>query len=97
MGPFRVVAEGACVLFRSVIHRRFFMPLSLGLRPGRIVVLSTLLGLMAWACGDSDKEKIQAVGLSQGCTLNSECSDPLVCTFARCHQQCMKDRDCQGE
>jgi hypothetical protein len=53
---------------------------------------------MAWACGDSDKEKIQAAGLSQGCTLNSECSDPLVCTFARCHQECMKDRDCtRGE
>ena len=74
------------------------MVLSLGLRPGRIILLSSVLSLTAWACSDSDKEKIQAKGLSAGCTLNSECSEPLVCTFARCHQECVKDRDCtRGE
>ena len=73
------------------------MPRSRRLRPGKVIALTALCGLTVWACGGSDKEKIQAVGLSQGCTLNSECSDPLVCTFARCHNQCAKDRDCSGE
>lgn len=71
---------------------------ALSLRPARIILLSSVLSLTAWACSDSDKEKIQAKGLSAGCTLNSECSEPLVCTFARCHQECAKDRDCtRGE
>ena len=33
-------------------------------------------------------------GLSQGCTLNSDCSSPFVCVFARCHQQCNVSGDC---
>ncbi|MFZ5891036.1 MAG: hypothetical protein ACOY0T_08295 [Myxococcota bacterium] len=73
------------------------MPRTRRLRPARVLVITALSGLTAWACGDSDKEKIQAVGLSQGCNLNSECINPLVCTFARCHAECAKDRDCPGE
>ncbi|MGC4088078.1 MAG: WAP domain-containing protein [Polyangiaceae bacterium] len=73
------------------------MPRSRRLRPTRVIALTALCGFTVWACGGSDKEKIQAVGLSQGCTLNSDCLDPLVCTFARCHAECSKDRDCPGE
>ena len=35
--------------------------------------------------------------MAEGCSLNSNCDDPLVCTFARCHEECNKDRDCPGE
>src|SRR5688500_1244032 len=55
-------------------------------------------GLGLGACGsDSDKEKLKAAKLAEGCTLNSNCENPLVCTFERCHTQCDEDRDCPGE
>lgn len=28
------------------------------------------------------------------CALNSECPNPLVCAFGRCHEQCRESRDC---
>lgn len=65
-------------------------------RYGRALFLSLPL-FSAWACGDTDKEKLQAADLAQGCTVNSDCKDPLVCTFRRCHQECVEDRDCDGE
>ncbi|MGC4090916.1 MAG: hypothetical protein QM756_24195 [Polyangiaceae bacterium] len=53
--------------------------------------------MLAWACSNSDKEKLQAAGLAEGCALHSDCSEPLVCTFQRCHEACNKDRDCTRE
>src|SRR5688500_1459738 len=55
-------------------------------------------GVGLGACGsDSDKEKLKAAKLAEGCTLNSNCENPLVCTFERCHRECEEDRDCAGE
>src|SRR5579859_1018593 len=34
------------------------------------------------------------VALGGGCTLNSDCKDPLHCIFQLCHQQCAKQEDC---
>lgn len=57
----------------------------------------TLVGwaaLAAAACSDSAAEEKAAAGVSQACTLNSDCSNPLVCAFQRCHSQCTETRDC---
>lgn len=64
---------------------------------GKLVTLAVLTFSAIWSCSNSDKEKIQAAGLSEGCTLNSDCKDPFVCTFTRCHDECKTDRDCPGE
>lgn len=35
-----------------------------------------------------------AVAVGTGCTLNSDCDNPLVCIYQTCHQECASDRDC---
>ncbi len=64
---------------------------------GKFAVLMALSLGAVWSCSNSDKERIQAAGLAEGCTLNSDCLNPLVCTFTRCHDECKSDRDCPGE
>lgn len=32
--------------------------------------------------------------LTEGCLLNSDCVEPLVCVYRRCHQPCTSARDC---
>jgi len=46
------------------------------------------------SCGDSN-ERSRAT-LAHGCSINSDCEDPLVCVFERCHAACSVDRDCGG-
>jgi hypothetical protein len=46
----------------------------------------------AGGCG-SDKETPKPGTM---CTLNSECNNPLSCTFGKCHQACVDARDCPG-
>jgi hypothetical protein len=36
----------------------------------------------------------KAVGLGTGCSLNSDCNNPLVCVFGLCHEACAQTRDC---
>lgn len=48
------------------------------------------------ACGTSSEESKEVAELSDGCTLNSDCVDPLVCAFERCHAECTESRDCRG-
>jgi hypothetical protein len=50
--------------------------------------------LVVWGCGSSDAEKLRAAQLAERCALNSDCQDPLVCAFERCHKACEEDRDC---
>src|SRR5579862_1930676 len=50
-------------------------------------------GLGGLAMGASCNSSSQ-VGLSQNCSLNSDCDSPLVCVFSRCHQQCKTSEDC---
>jgi hypothetical protein len=49
---------------------------------------------LAWGCGDSTEERLTAAGLSESCSINTDCRDPLVCVFERCHEACEADRDC---
>jgi Regulator of chromosome condensation (RCC1) repeat len=50
------------------------------------------------ACSSTDKERTQLAKatLAETCALNSECAEPLVCTFERCHKACERDRDCNS-
>ena len=38
--------------------------------------------------------KSALAGLAQGCSINSDCSSPLVCVFSLCHDACAESRDC---
>ena len=49
-----------------------------------------LVGLLAEACSSSTAKK----SLGEGCTLNSDCSGSLTCTFGRCHTACVVSKDC---
>jgi hypothetical protein len=66
----------------------------------QILRLSLLSGgalHLVWGCSDSADEKIRAAELAQGCSINSDCRDPLVCAFERCHVACNEDRDCPDD
>jgi sulfatase modifying factor 1 len=44
---------------------------------------------LAAGCGSSKK-----TDLGGGCTLNSDCNSPLLCTFGKCHTACVQTSDC---
>jgi cysteine-rich repeat protein len=47
-------------------------------------------------CSGSSRKRVFA-DVSEKCTLNSNCQDPLVCAFERCHEQCEISRDCPAD
>jgi alpha-tubulin suppressor-like RCC1 family protein len=61
-----------------------------------VVVLAPLLsGPLLSGCGeDSTAEELRTAIISETCSLNSDCEDPLVCAFERCHTECNETRDC---
>jgi hypothetical protein len=62
-----------------------------GLFVRRGLGLGLLVGLaVAAGCGDSGKPPT-----GKACVLNTECNNPLACTFGKCHVQCTESRDCQ--
>jgi hypothetical protein len=51
-----------------------------------------LVSILAGCSSDSiDRPK---AGLSEGCLANTDCNNPLVCAFRRCHNACATSRDC---
>ena len=57
--------------------------------------VAVLVAIGTPSCSSSSKSP---EGLAEGCSINSDCNDPLVCAFSLCHQQCAASRDCaQGE
>jgi hypothetical protein len=66
-----------------------------GLTIGAFLVTAATLVVLAVltpSCGSSSSGG--AVGLAQGCSINSDCNSPLICAFSRCHEACAQDRDC---
>jgi len=55
-----------------------------------LLISICLIAIAAASCSDSS-EKLELGG---GCTLDSDCTNPLSCKFATCHQQCAESRDC---
>jgi hypothetical protein len=66
--------------------RRRFAAWALALAPITFVV-----ALGTPSCSSKSSGGAQ---LASGCSLNSDCADPLVCIFALCHQACNETRDC---
>jgi sugar lactone lactonase YvrE len=52
-----------------------------------------VVALALGACGGDDSAPLG--GEAAGCSINSECNNPLVCAFKRCHAECMTSRDCK--
>lgn len=57
-----------------------------------VAVVVLLLVAAVSSCSSSSK----AVGLGNGCSINSDCNNPLVCVFQSCHNQCTASRDCSS-
>ncbi|HEY8089854.1 MAG TPA: hypothetical protein VIF09_18465, partial [Polyangiaceae bacterium] len=63
-------------------------------RPTRwsILLASAVTAVAAGSC--SSKSSGGGARLAQGCSLNSDCANPLVCVFGLCHDACNQTRDC---
>lgn len=48
----------------------------------------------AMAAGCSGDDELRKAGLAEGCLVNTDCENPLICAFRRCHKQCADSRDC---
>lgn len=55
------------------------------------ILLCSLIALSWLAAGCSSSKKIDLGG---SCLLNSDCNEPLSCSFGRCHTTCVETRDC---
>lgn len=68
---------------------------------GGTQALGLLLGaaLSAAACGDDNdsKQAARRAAVGEQCLINTDCSDPLVCVFERCHYECEETRDCEEQ
>jgi hypothetical protein len=64
-------------------------------RGGFGVFILGLLLLTAIAPGmASCSSSSSGAGLAANCSINSDCNNPLICTFSRCHEACAASRDC---
>lgn len=52
--------------------------------------LLVVTGLVGLGCADETPLR----ELKEGCSLTSECRDPLVCAFKKCHVECKSSKDC---
>jgi hypothetical protein len=59
-------------------------------------VASGIAALGVGGCDSSVDEKKRAAELAGGCAIASDCADPLICAFQRCHLPCKEDRDCEA-
>jgi hypothetical protein len=62
----------------------------------RAVFWSCVAVALGFGCGSSKEQRI-ANDKGGSCAINSDCIDPFVCAFARCHVECTKDRDCDDD
>jgi hypothetical protein len=60
---------------------------------GVLILVLSVTGALD-ACSDSSGEKLRAAQLAQSCVLDTDCENPLICAFERCHFQCAGDKDC---
>jgi hypothetical protein len=65
-----------------------------GAAMGVVLGLPVTLAIAATAASGCNSSKTQLATLAEGCSLNSDCTSPLVCVFSLCHNQCIESRDC---
>lgn len=68
-------------------------PRRLLLRVVTLGIAAPLAALVVASCTKLTTEDTPTF-LGAGCLLNSDCTDPLVCVFGKCHSACSGDRDC---
>ncbi len=56
-----------------------------------LVLLASFAG-----CSSEPAPETRLAELSRSCLVNSDCAEPLVCAFQRCHVECITTRDCDG-
>jgi hypothetical protein len=59
----------------------------------RLLLLAAMGVLVGIAAGCSSEGK-KAPPVGSMCVLNSDCNNPLSCSFGRCHASCQESRDC---
>ncbi len=60
-----------------------------GVSVGVLLVTPALFGA---GCESETEGLLKALG--EGCLINSDCDDTLVCVFRRCHEECESSADC---
>lgn len=60
----------------------------------RYVWVSLMAGLGGVGIGGCAAEEVTKAGLASGCSINSDCTSPLVCSFEKCHAACRASSDC---
>ncbi len=65
-----------------------------GATMGVVFGLPVTLAIASTAAAGCNSSKNQLAALAQGCSINSDCTSPLVCVFSLCHTQCIESRDC---
>jgi hypothetical protein len=66
------------------------------LRVSRAVLGAFSMVAGTQACGDDTAAEIRAARLAEGCSIASDCIDPLTCAFQHCHVECTSDKDCHA-
>jgi hypothetical protein len=61
----------------------------------RFCLFACLGATAAFTFGACSSDPPTLAAVSQGCSLNSDCTNPLSCTFGRCHSACNASVDCQ--
>lgn len=61
-------------------------------RTAACLALGALPLFAFFACSSSDTPP--KASLAAGCSINSDCTEPLVCAFRKCHTACTSTRDC---
>ena len=56
-----------------------------------IGVVGAATGVVAPSCSSDDAPIPE---LAKPCVINSDCKDPLLCVFGKCHRACNESRDC---
>jgi len=56
--------------------------------------VAAVLALASACSSDTPSAAARLAKKSEGCLLNSDCNDPLVCAYRRCHDACTTSRDC---
>jgi hypothetical protein len=60
-------------------------------------VVGVLFAMGVAAAGASCNGSPSGVGVSDSCSINSDCNSPLICAFGRCHNACTLQRDCNAD
>jgi hypothetical protein len=48
------------------------------------------------ACVSAENAIKTEIAIGKRCTLNSDCTDPNICVFGRCHAECQSSADCSN-